>query len=90
MSRAWRGGSTSRWRKVRAQILAENLAATGGACQAAVPGVCTGQQEQVHHVLGRAVSGDDRRYLMPVCAACNRAIGEPGKRLPQHKTVTKW
>jgi hypothetical protein len=90
MSKAWQGGSTARWRKIRAAVLAENLATDGGRCQAVVPGVCTGLAEQVHHTLGRGVTGDDPRYLLPVCRACNLHIGEPGKVSPPHRTASKW
>jgi hypothetical protein len=51
--------------------------------------VCTGQADQVHHTLGRQVTGDDPRYLVACCMACNLKIGEPG-RSPQSKRVSKW
>lgn len=90
MSKAWAKGSSARWRKIRAAILADNLATTDGACQAAVQGVCTGQAEQVHHTLGRGVTGDDPKYLLPVCSACNRHIGEPGRISPEPTPRSRW
>lgn len=90
MSKAWAKGSTSRWRRIRAAVLAANQADAGGKCQAAVQGVCTGQADTVHHTLGRAITGDDPRYLQAVCRACNLHIGEPGRQSPQPKVITKW
>lgn len=95
MSRAWRGGSTSAWRKVRALVLTHNLrpksqGGNDGLCNLAIAGVCTGKATQVHHVLGKAVSGDDPDYLMAVCAECNRALGDPNKRDPPPQPRTKW
>lgn len=90
MSKSWANGSTAAWRRTRAWVLEENQRVNGGACQAGVPGVCTGEADQVHHVLGRAVTGDDPRYLQAVCGACNRSIGEPGRASPAPRPVTKW
>jgi hypothetical protein len=90
VSKAWASGSTAAWRRLRAAVLAENERVNRGACQAGVPGVCTGGADQVHHTLGRGVTGDDPRYLQAVCGACNRAIGEPGASSPAPRPVTKW
>jgi hypothetical protein len=38
VSLGWKGGSTTRWRKLREQVLLANVAATGGRCQLAYPG----------------------------------------------------
>jgi hypothetical protein len=94
MSRGWKGGSTRRWRKVRELVLAENLRTNGGRCTQQIPGVCTGVAQCVHHVLGKAVTGDDRRALAASCTACNLKIGNPqrAKRStsPQPRRVSKW
>ena len=90
MSQAWKGGSTRAWRRRREAVLAENLERNGGRCTLGVEGVCTGAATQVHHVLGRAVTGDDLRYLAAVCAACNLYVGEPGKVSPPHRVVSRW
>lgn len=89
MSRAWRGGSTTAWRKLRAEILAENAISNGGRCTLAIPGVCTQVANVVHHTLGKAVTGDDRRYLAAVCAPCNQYVGEPSQavRLPYRSVI---
>lgn len=95
MSKAWAGGSTRAWRRLRAQVLELNrlpvgLGGNDGRCRRALSGVCTGQADTVHHTLGRAVTGDEPAYLEAVCAACNFAIGEPAKHEPRHKAVTEW
>lgn len=90
MSRAWRGGSTTAWRRTRAAVLADNRARNGGACTARVSPDCTGVADQVHHTKGRAVTGDDPRYLVAVCRACNLHIGEPGRDHPAPSPKSKW
>jgi hypothetical protein len=75
MSKAWQGGSTRAWRRTRAAVLARD----GGVCRVRVPGVCTGLAECVHHIHGRAMTGDDPAYLTASCTACNLHIGEPGR-----------
>jgi 5-methylcytosine-specific restriction endonuclease McrA len=89
MSRSWAAGSTPRWRRIRAQVLHRNVLEHGGRCQVALPWVCQGQADQVHHTMGRQVTGDDPAYLVATCRACNLAIGEPG-RSPQTKRVSSW
>lgn len=92
MSRSWSKGSTSAWRRTRALILANNRATNGGRCTAAIEGVCTGTADQAHHTKGRAVTGDDPRYLAAVCGACNRKIGDPTRRSssPEPRPHSKW
>jgi len=90
MSRSWKSGSTPAWRKLRARVLATNRRDNQGRCQLARPGVCTGQATQVHHTVGRAVSGDDPAYLMAVCRECNLAVGEPKRTSPDPKQISRW
>lgn len=90
MSKAWRGGSTSAWRRVRAAVLRDNLVENEGRCVLQVEGVCSGQANTVHHTLGRAVTGDDRRYLVAACADCNLHVGEPKHDTPPHRPVSRW
>jgi hypothetical protein len=71
-------------------VLAENLATNQGRCTLAIARVCTGEATQVHHVLGRRTTGDDRRYLAATCAACNLHVGDPTKISPSHRVVTRW
>jgi 5-methylcytosine-specific restriction endonuclease McrA len=86
---AWDKGSTRRWRRIRAAILAENQHTHDGRCQLAIANVCTGQADCVHHVLGRAVTGDDRRYLVAACRACNLSVGEPDETIAPRK-ISRW
>lgn len=90
MSRSWAGGSTRGWRRLRAAILAANAMETGGRCQLAVPRVCTGQADQVHHVRGKAETGDDPRWLVACCAACNLHVGRPGRTSPTPRPTSRW
>ena len=90
MSRSWAKGSTGHWRRLRAAVLAANRMEHGGRCQLQVPKVCTGQADQVHHTKGKAVTGDDPRHLMAVCAACNRHVGRPGRTSPAPRPTSRW
>jgi hypothetical protein len=90
MSKAWAKGSTRRWRVLRQEVLDYNRGVQGGLCQLEIGGVCTRVATQVHHTLGRNVTADDRRYLIAVCAECNRYVGDPTKFDPQPKKMTRW
>ncbi|HEV2784686.1 MAG TPA: hypothetical protein VGX25_35325 [Actinophytocola sp.] len=85
MSKAWAKGSTRRWRKIRARVLARDRYR----CQLRRPD-CAGRADQVHHTLGRAVTGDDERYLVAACGPCNRGVGDPARRDPQPAPRTRW
>lgn len=57
----------------------------------AEPRRCTGVATEVHHLLGRKVTGDDRRYLRATCMNCNRKAGEPlAGPDPAVAPVTAW
>lgn len=88
MSRAWAKGSTTQWRKTRAAVLAENQRTNHGKCTLRIPKVCTGQANQVHHVLGKE-HGDNIKHLVAVCRACNLKVGQPG-RGTKPKKVSRW
>lgn len=90
MSRSWRGGSTRAWRRIRARVLEDNRRDNGGRCTLQVPGVCTGEATHVHHVKGRAITGDDPRWLVASCAACNLHVGEPSKHEPKARKISTW
>lgn len=113
MSRGWAGGSTRAWRTTRALVLARDghrcRAHPDGWCAkaGAKPHRCgvyaplaggPGVAGHAHHTLGRAVTGDDPRFIVAACAACNLAIGEPGTtpdsapgpRNPRPRTITQW
>lgn len=86
MSRSWASGSTRRWRQIRAAVLARD----GYRCRVQIEGVCTGRATCVHHVHGRAVTGDDPRYLVASCDPCNQAMGDPTKYDPQPTPRSRW
>lgn len=70
--------------------MAENISTNSGRCTLGIEGVCTGVANVVHHTLGRAVTGDDVRYLQATCAACNNRVGDPTKHNPQPRRLTRW
>jgi len=91
MSKAWAKGSTYRWRRLRAAVLAANMAENGGKCGLQIRGTCEGMADQVHHVLGRAISGDNPKHLMAVCGPCNRKVGQPkGAPSPTPRPTSRW
>lgn len=106
-SNGWPSGSTRAWRKLRARILARDgyqcQAHTDGWCDRAQaePHQCTQRADltgphagHAHHTHGRAVTGDDERFIVAACAACNHAIGEPAEQQtepdPVNRPVTEW
>ncbi|HMG43948.1 MAG TPA: HNH endonuclease signature motif containing protein [Acidimicrobiales bacterium] len=83
---SWAKGSTRRWRRTRAQVLARD----GYRCRIQLDG-CTGVATHVHHVHGRAVTGDDPAHLVAACEWCNLSTGDPTKAPdPQPKPRTRW
>jgi hypothetical protein len=82
VSKAWGSGSTRRWRTIRAAVLEENLATNGGRCRLQIPTVCTTRANCAHHLLGRAITGDDPRYIVAACTDCNLHIGDPQTHNP--------
>ena len=102
----WEQGSTTAWRRVRALVLARDgyrcRAHADGWC-AMVKGDhrCTslapltggpGVAGHAHHTRGRDVTGDDPRFIVAACPACNLHIGNPVARAvdPPLTTVTRW
>lgn len=89
-----RNGSTRRRRKINAAVLLRD----GGVCMIALPGEwkvwggmarCAGKADCVHHTKGYAVTGDDPRYMVAACSACNLKVGEP-KVDPKPNPLTEW
>ena len=91
MSRSWAGGSTRRQRALHQAILAANRLENGGRCQLTIKGTCTGQADQVHHTRGKAVTGDDPRYMVAACRACNLKVGNPARHArPRPRPTSRW
>lgn len=49
---------------------------------------CLGVADQVHHTLGKRVTGDDMRYLVAACGPCNRKAGDPSKGKQKMREVS--
>lgn len=85
MSRSWAGGSTRRWRKVRAMVLQRD----SWRCRLRLPG-CIITATHVHHTMGKRY-GDDPAQLVAACAPCNLKVGDPSKgNDPPNRAVTRW
>lgn len=83
-SKGWPNGSTWAWRKIRAAVLDRD----GRRCQLRLDG-CTRVATCVHHLHGRAVTGDDPRHLVASCTPCNLRVGDPqrsGNTARQHSS----
>lgn len=95
MSKAWEGGSTRAWRKVRARVLSRD----GYLCQLRIPRVCTVDAPlvggHVHHLHGKdaclGCAADNPGHLTAACKACNLHVGDPSTSVdPPNRGVTKW
>lgn len=89
MSKAWRKGSTSAWRRTRAQVLMSNLVDNNGLCTLQLPG-CTQHANVVDHIYGRAITGDDPKYLRAVCASCNSRHNPHTQPDPPSNPHDRW
>lgn len=88
MSKAWEGGSDSRWRAFRLTILARDK----GLCTLKEQG-CTTLAEQVHHItpLSRGGAKYDPSNCASACAWCNRKLGNrPAAPQPEPRPVSSW
>lgn len=95
----WDGGSTRSWRVVRAAVLRRDgyrcrAHSEGWCARAGVRGGhrCTELATHAHHTRGRAVTGDDPRFIVAACAPCNLFIGEPTnvRKDPPCSPITQW
>lgn len=87
MSRAWSGGSTTRWRRTRAYVLARDH----HTCRIGADG-CTVRATHVDHIIPRENGGtDEESNLRAACEHCN--LGRQRTRAtdePPHRTVSTW
>lgn len=98
MSESWAKGSTRAWRALRAAVLARDnrrcrAHLEGWCARSGRPGrhTCTGQATHAHHTRGRRITGDDPRYIIAACKACNLYIGDPSTAAdPPCTPVTQW
>lgn len=86
MSKAWAAGSSRRWRRIRAEVLARD----GHRCRLRIPGRCTTRATTVHHTQGRAVTGDNPQHLIAACSPCNGHVGEPARHGDPPITGARW
>lgn len=75
MSRAWKGGTTSTWRRLRLLVLGRD----GYRCQ--VPQrngqPCPRPATQVDHIVAKSLGGtDELTNLRAACAPCNASRGD--------------
>lgn len=94
MSKGWHragDGGQRRWRVIRDAVLDRNREENGGQCTLAIEGTCTVLATCVHHTMGRDVTGDDPRYLVASCKACNERVGSPMRQPdPPARPVSRW
>jgi 5-methylcytosine-specific restriction endonuclease McrA len=95
MSEGWRGGSSRRWRLLRAKVLERDRYR----CQIRIEGVCRIDAPlfggHVHHMHGKAKCAGCRAdwptHLQAACAPCNLYVGEPtSKGDPPCNPMTNW
>jgi 5-methylcytosine-specific restriction endonuclease McrA len=85
-SRGWPGGSSWKWRKIRLIVLERDQ----WRCQLKLDG-CSWRATEVHHLDGRAVSGDDPDRCVASCRHCNASLGDPSRHSdPDPLPGTPW
>lgn len=88
MSKAWEGGSDSRWRRFRLTVLERDR----WVCSLNTPS-CTGAATQVHHIvpLSRGGAKYDPGNCAAACRNCNLAIGDRAPTpQPEPRPVSNW
>jgi len=95
-SRAWGRGSTRAWRVIRQRVLERD----GYLCQIKLQGEWTSTRGEVrrclikadcvHHIGGKANTGDDPQYLQAACSPCNLKVGDVAQYDPPHRPMTRW
>jgi len=88
MSKGWKGGSTTRWRRFRTGILARDKSL----CTIKAEG-CTEVATQVDHIIPLHMGGAkyDPTNCRAACAPCN--LGRKRARVveePPHRRVSNW
>lgn len=97
MSRSWAGGSTRAWRELRVTVSARDRYR----CRVQLPGTCLGHAPlhatrgvragHLHHTQGRAITGDDPRFVVWACEPCNLKVGDPTRTPdPAPRPRTRW
>lgn len=79
-------GSTRAWRRVRTAVLERDRYR----CQVRHPDICKVVADCVHHLDGRAVSGDDPARCVAACTPCNMREGDPTRHDPEPRVDVWW
>lgn len=92
MSNVWARGSSAEWRRTREEVMEAYRDPLTGVvkCQIAHQDICTGVATSVHHTRSRRIHGDDKRWLLPACQACNNREGSPESGDPEPTPGTQW
>jgi 5-methylcytosine-specific restriction protein A len=88
MSKAWAGGSDTRWRRFRLTILERDR----WLCTLKLD-VCTTTAQHVHHVIPLARGGAkyDPGNCTSACAACNLKLGDRAPTpQPEPRPTSSW
>jgi 5-methylcytosine-specific restriction protein A len=88
VSKAWSGGSDTRWRRFRLTILDRDH----WTCLIQLDG-CTGQAEDVHHLVPLARGGAkyDPANCAAACSHCNQKLGDSlPARQPSPRPTSSW
>ena len=88
MPKSWKqqGGSTHAWLRTKAYVIQRD----GRRCQLQVKDVCTRIATTAHHAVGKAITGDDPRYLVAACQPCNLHVGDPSRADPEPRPWGGW
>lgn len=89
MSNCWRNRTDYyQYTKNRKAMLATNLLTNGGRCALGIEGVCTGAATTAHHTLG--ICSGMLGPIVPACAACNYALGNPAVHRDPSARPLSW
>ena len=93
MSKAWSGGSDTRWRRFRAQLMTKWRRHGRTQCEIRGP-KCTVEMTQVDHIapLSRGGAKYDEANCRPSCEPCNAGRRDPTPAYdePPPKRVSTW
>lgn len=92
MSKAWSGGSDTRWRRFRALLMAKWQRWGRDQCEIRGP-KCTGTMTQIDHIVPLSKGGAkyDQGNCRPACEPCNTGRRDPAPAYePPPKRVSNW
>lgn len=89
MSAGWSGGSTTRWRTLRAYVMERDH----HLCRIGTRGVCTEVATCVDHIIPKEMDGPDHESnLRASCEPCNLHRRTSKRRVPEPapRPVSRW